>query len=47
MRDTFSDDNLRDMLEKKIRKSKELAEDLSHFDRQPEGHEHKTYKFLL
>ena len=47
MKDTLSDEALRDMLERKLRKFKELAEDLSHFDRQSEGHDHNTYKFLV
>jgi hypothetical protein len=46
MKDTFTDVTLRDMLERKIRVSKELAEDLSHYDRCPEGHDDHTLKFL-
>jgi hypothetical protein len=46
MKDTFGDATLRDMLERKIRASKELSEDLSHYDRCPEGHEDHTLKFL-
>ncbi len=47
MKDKFSDDTLRDMLERKIYKSKELSEDIAHYNRQAEGAEHKTYKFLM
>jgi hypothetical protein len=47
MKDTLGVATLRDLFERKIRPSKELSEDLAHYDRCPEGHDDRTYKFLL
>ena len=38
---------MRDLFERKIRPSKELSDDIAHYDRSPEGHDDHTYKFLL
>ena len=40
------DDTLRDILYKKLAPSKVLREDLCHFDRQEQGHPHRTYAWL-
>ena len=37
----------RDLLFRKMEQSKELAEDLAHYRRLPEGHEDKSYSWLL
>jgi hypothetical protein len=47
MKDTLGVATLRDLFERKIRQSKELSEDLAHYDRCPEGADDRTYKFLL
>ena len=40
------DETLRDILYKKLAPSKVLREDLCHFDRQEQGHPHRTYAWL-
>ena len=40
------DDTLRDILYKKLLPSKVLREDLARFDRQEQGHPHRTYAWL-
>ena len=48
MKDTLGIPTLQDLFERKIRVSKELSEDIGHYDRQPEGPGgDRTYKFLL
>ena len=44
---TLGEKALRNILYRQLKKSTELVQDLAYYDRQPEGHEHKMYQYLI